>query len=192
MIYEKLTLVRFGLKLNEGAYNGLTGANRAIGKTNWSESEKAEAQQMAAEYFGGSKARVALPPKKASAAAPKKAPAPAPKKASASSSRASHATTAASAPAPSGTQVRSQAELVTAVETIRASVDSMGRVSSNSPEHKARLNRAMDALLDATLRLADTLTNGQGEGRPAREGLEDAEAAHAAGPRAGRGKAPSR
>jgi len=53
MIYEKLTLVRFGLKLHEGAYKGVTGANRALGKSGLTPREKAEATKMIAEYFKG-------------------------------------------------------------------------------------------------------------------------------------------
>jgi hypothetical protein len=75
--YEKLTLEGFKLKLNEGKYESLTGARRAIGKvTDWSAKDKQKAQELAAAHFGedGGKpsAKPAKTPKKAAKAGPKK------------------------------------------------------------------------------------------------------------------------
>lgn len=53
--YEKLTFDGFKKKLNDGGYQGgLTGARRAIGKTDWSEADKNKARSLAEKYFGTS------------------------------------------------------------------------------------------------------------------------------------------
>lgn len=51
MNYEKLTLERFQSRLENGSYAGLTGARRAVGKTDWSEAQKKRAYKMAEEHF---------------------------------------------------------------------------------------------------------------------------------------------
>jgi hypothetical protein len=68
--YTKFTLATFKARLTGGSYANLTGANRAIGKTQeLSEEDKGKARTMAAKHFG-----VAAPAKKA---APKAAAKPA-------------------------------------------------------------------------------------------------------------------
>jgi hypothetical protein len=51
MNYEKLTLQRFTLCLKENKYQGLTGARRAIGKTDWSAADRARAHELANHFF---------------------------------------------------------------------------------------------------------------------------------------------
>lgn len=69
MNYEKLTLERFQNRLENGSYAGLTGARRAVGKTDWSEAQKKRAYKLAEEHFasgGASKGgrQTAVPPKR--------------------------------------------------------------------------------------------------------------------------------
>jgi hypothetical protein len=81
MNYEKLTVERFALRLQENAYKGLTGARRAIGKTDWSKKDKERAHELADKTFGAggkvAKSVKTAAPKKAAAAkkvsVPKKA-----------------------------------------------------------------------------------------------------------------------
>lgn len=52
MNYEKLTVDRFSDNLKTQKYQGITGARRAIGKTNWSQKDKDKAHALANTYFG--------------------------------------------------------------------------------------------------------------------------------------------
>jgi hypothetical protein len=88
MHYEKLTVERFAIRLKEGAYKGLTGSRRAIGKTEWTKREKAQAHELADRHFAsGGKSSAKAATKKASAKPAKKSdaavvavkPPPAPK-----------------------------------------------------------------------------------------------------------------
>lgn len=89
MNYEKLTVERFAVRLKEGAYKGLTGARRAIGKTDWTKKEKDRAHELADSHFAaGGKSSAKAPVKSAPKVAPKAAAkktaakaAPAPKRA---------------------------------------------------------------------------------------------------------------
>lgn len=84
--YTKFTLNTFRDRLKKGAYENLTGANRAIGKTQeLSDSDKDKARALAIKHFGGAatvKKAPAKVAKKAAKKAVKKAsvPAAAPKK----------------------------------------------------------------------------------------------------------------
>jgi hypothetical protein len=66
MGYTKMTLDMFIAKLKEGGYSGLTGARRAIGKSDWDEADKKSGNSAADKYFGDSK-----PAAKAASAEPK-------------------------------------------------------------------------------------------------------------------------
>ncbi len=78
--YTKFSLKTFKEKLEAGEYKGLTGANRAIGKTKeLSDKEKEKAKAMALEFFGEDRgaakpAKAAKAPKAAKKAAKKAAP----------------------------------------------------------------------------------------------------------------------
>ena len=63
MNYEPLTPPRFEARLKEGVYKGLTGARRAIGKTNWSKKDKESAQVLCEKHFasGGKTASSGAP-----------------------------------------------------------------------------------------------------------------------------------
>lgn len=93
MNYEKLTVERFEVRLKEGAYQGLTGARRAIGKTDWSKKDKDRAHELANKYFGSAGEKPA--PKKAAGKKPS-----APKKAAAAKPSAKKTAAAKPAPAP--------------------------------------------------------------------------------------------
>lgn len=73
--YQKFTLATFKGKLKNGAYENLTGANRAIGKTQGlSDDERDKARRMAAKHFGSDTPTPApaAPAKKAAKKAAKK------------------------------------------------------------------------------------------------------------------------
>lgn len=68
MNYEKLTFEGFKKKLASNGYQGgLTGARRAIGKTDWPEADKNKARALAEKHFGGAPAKTAAPKKVAAA-----------------------------------------------------------------------------------------------------------------------------
>jgi hypothetical protein len=69
MNYEKLTVDLFVQKCKEGKYAGLTGARRAIGKTDWSEKDRKTAHAFADKFFEGKAAAPARSPKPAKAKA---------------------------------------------------------------------------------------------------------------------------
>lgn len=65
MNYEKLTVERFAVRLKEGAYKGLTGARRAIGKTDWTKKDKDRAHAFADSHFAAGGKSSATAPKAA-------------------------------------------------------------------------------------------------------------------------------
>lgn len=72
MNYEKLTVERFEARLKNGDYKGLTGARRAIGKTDWSKKDKERAHELADKHFAsGGASSVKKAASKKAAAAPK-------------------------------------------------------------------------------------------------------------------------
>jgi hypothetical protein len=114
MNYEKLTVERFAARLKENAYKGLTGARRAIGKTDWTKKDKERGHELANEFFGDApKAAAKATTKKASAApkaaAKKKASAAPAKKAAAAKPAKKMA--ASKAPPPPATPTRRAAAL---------------------------------------------------------------------------------
>jgi hypothetical protein len=51
MNYQKMTIPMFQQRLKEGAYKGITGARRAIGKADWGQKERDEAHVLANKHF---------------------------------------------------------------------------------------------------------------------------------------------
>jgi hypothetical protein len=98
MNYEKLTVDSFIQKAKDGKYSGLTGARRAIGKTDWSDKDRKTAHAFADKFFAADDASKSKPARTPKVAKGKTERAPRTiKKAKKSPARAARAVPAASA-----------------------------------------------------------------------------------------------
>jgi hypothetical protein len=156
MKYEKLTIKAFKDKLEDGQYDSLTGARRAVGKVSgWSEGERDKARTLADKYFGADSTEKTTAKAKGKGGKKKKA---AKKAAAKRTSKAPKAAAAASKP---GRKKRAQTTLGRTqligeyVGTISQAIAAMDAAKSHGMNVDAGMAAANEGLTNALIALKD-------------------------------------